>query len=35
MVRMGSSCVRGLGVASVPSLCLVSAGAGGTGGPWC
>lgn len=32
MVRMGLSCVQGLGMASVCSLCLVSGGAGGTKG---
>lgn len=32
MVRMALSCVQGLGVAPVPSLCLVSGSTGGTGG---
>lgn len=35
MVRMGLSCVQGLGVASVPSPCLLSGGTGETGSPWC
>lgn len=34
-MRIGLSCMQGLGVASVPSLCLVSGGAGEKGSLWC
>ena len=35
MVRMGLSCVQGLGVASVPAPCLMAGGTWETGSPWC